>query len=294
MNKSTNPASRSLLVAVLALGSCFAAFAPTASATLLLEESFAYSPGALGAANGGTGFTLAFSSGGGGDPTSWTPGTPAAFTVAGGLSYSGLASSGGALNVAGPGDWSGSARRTFTSINTTTSQVWGSYLLNVSAVGDDGFEVKFGEGTNINWGLASGYKGSNDGNVSQTFSNPSNANPTGPAAFTIGTTFLVVWAYNNSADDGDFLVGDFLYWINPTLGVAPDVLNPTIYMNGGFIGDLGSMQIYGRNTTVTVDEIRLGTSFASVTPVPEPSSFAALAGAFGLLAAMTKRRRRTA
>ena len=40
-----------------------------------------------------------------------------------------------------------------------------------------------------------------------------------------------------------------------------------------------------------IDEIRFGTSFADVVPVPEPSAFALLSGFLGLTWVMLRRRR---
>jgi len=293
MNKSTNPTSRALLVALVALGSSLAAFAPSASAMLMVEESFSYDPGVLGLVNGGMGFNTEFRSGGGNAPASWDVGSIVPrYTIVPGLTYAGLTSSGGALQLLDQpqSDWNANLKRSFTTIDTTTTQVWGSYLFRLDEIIGNGFaELKLGQPTNLDASLTMAVNASENSLLS---SNVLAGEQTGPI-LGLGETTLIVWAYNNHADVGDFNVGELLYWINPTLGVTPSVASAAIMLNAGNSSSLGTMQIYGRLTDFVIDEIRIGTSFASVTPIPEASSFAALAGAFGLLAAMTKRRRRT-
>ncbi len=92
-------------------------------------------------------------------------------------------------------------------------------------------------------------------------------------------------------------------WINPSAatfaaGAAPTA---TLVSTGGTdIGSVNSFLIRGAagSPAGVFDELRIGTTWASVTPaatpVPEPSTYAALAGAVALLGVMVQRRRRAA
>ena len=256
------------------------AMSSSLQAALLVHEPFAYTAGGNRATQkGGTGFDNA-----------WTANASDYTINASSLSYSGLATSGGSVTVVGNGSWSTSARRDFTTINTTTGVVWGSYLVRPDVIGDDGFEMKYGEDNNINWGIATGF-GSGGGTTTRLDVNSNSGQVAGPT-LTIGQTYLMVWAFNAGPDVGDFFAGDFLLFVDPTVGTEPTISSPNIYKfaGAGPQTTLGITQIFSRNTTVTVDELRIGDSYASVTPIPEPSS--ALLGALGAMAAVGMRRRK--
>ena len=261
---------------------------PTLLAAVLVEEGFNCAPGSnLAGANGGTGFTDA-----------WT-GNANDYTVnAASLAYSGLATSGGSVSLVGNGSWSTSAKRNFASINTTTGVVWGSYLVRADVIGDDGFELKYGEAGaglnqgNINYGNATGF-GNGGGTATRLDTNSNSGAVFGPT-LVVGQTHLLVWAFNGSASEvNGIFPGDYIMFLDPTVGVDPDAGSPNIYKfaGAGPLGTLGITQIFARNTTATVDEVRIGQSFADVTPVPEPSAIAI--SALGLLAAAGVRRRKS-
>jgi len=267
------------------------ALSTSAQAALLAHEPFNYTAGLnLATQTGGTGFTSA-----------WTA-NASDYTAVGGLSYSGLVSTGGAVEVVGNGSWSTSARRNITSIDTTTGVIWGSYLIRPDVIGDDGIEIKFGEGAppgtpnNINWGFASGM--GNGGGTAPRLDANSNSGAVFGSNLTVGQTHLLVWAYNSASTGDGFFPGDFVAWIDLDLSLY-DVGDPTSFPDPGtasiykFVGggqpNIGITQIFGRNTTFTFDEMRVGSNFASV--IPEPSS--ALLGALGVFAAVGIRRRKS-
>jgi hypothetical protein len=86
----------------------------------------------------------------------------------------------------------------------------------------------------------------------------------------------------------------FTIWVNPESATEPAIgFNLT-----GFLGDpttINSVYLLqkefgtGLNDAVYMDEIRMGTSWADLQPVPEPSSAALIAGALGISALMFRR-----
>jgi PEP-CTERM motif len=106
-----------------------------------------------------------------------------------------------------------------------------------------------------------------------------------------GTSYFMVVKLDTTAKTLDF-------WLNPTAGaVSPGTSTlslttaqlPTASIVVNSIGLLG-----GGSGGATYDEIRVGTTWADVSPsaIPEPSSYAALAGGALLGAALLRRRRR--
>ena len=264
------------------------ALSTSAQAALLVHEDFDYIAGSnLVGQTGGTGYTGA-----------WTA-NATDYTAVAGLGYSGLLSTGGAVSVVGNGSWTTSARRSFTTIDTTAGVVWGSYLIRPDVIGDDGAEIKFGEPANIDWGIASAF-GNGGGTTTSLNANSNDARVFGPT-LTVGQTHLMVWAFNAGPDIGDFFTGDFVQWQDLDLATFdlsdptsfPNPLTPSIYKfaGAGPQTELGTTQIFSRNTTITFDEMRIGSTFASVVPIPEPSS--ALLGALGIFAAVGIRRRKS-
>jgi len=84
-------------------------------------------------------------------------------------------------------------------------------------------------------------------------------------------------------------------FVNPILGVEPDIANADAVSLGAFDYSFNSVRPFAGNTQaangtgeIQLDEIRIGTTYNDVTPVPEPAQLTVLAlGALAL-----KRRRR--
>jgi hypothetical protein len=86
----------------------------------------------------------------------------------------------------------------------------------------------------------------------------------------------------------------FTIWVNPESATEP----ATGFTLTGFLGDpttINSVYLLqkefgtGLSDAVFMDEIRMGTTWADLQPVPEPSSVALIAGALGISALMFRR-----
>lgn len=122
----------------------------------------------------------------------------------------------------------------------------------------------------------------------------------GTPSFAPGDTVFAVVAYTFGPGAGDDSVS---FWLNPVPGTNPAATATTsvgddVGSNAAFSERTANQDIrsfYVRNNSVQsgnlqVDELRIGTTFASVTPIPEPASIAlaALAGAAALVARRRK------
>jgi len=194
------------------------------------------------------------------------------------LSYGSLITSGGSTLSGGGGR---PALGTGSSADTGGIQ-YVSFLGSNMGTGTTGYSfLEFRLGGTNTFGLG----GSNNGNSGGNFTLET------PAGFVNSTTlrdnatnFFVVKIDYGAAGAGTDVITWFL---NPTVGGAEPVSTMTATGNFNF-DDIAFAKFAG--DPWTLDEVRMGTSFASVTPVPEPST-AALAGLAALGFAFTRRRR---
>jgi hypothetical protein len=279
-------AKNQMMTGIAAATSAWLLSAATSSAGLLAYEGFDYNAGVIfnDTQNGGTGWAA-------GDVWDVSSTTRMEVTTTG-LSYLNLQVSGRALKN---NSTSGvDAVRTIANAPTTDS-VFFSFLVNgdtntkgrfgalirpedntagpgvvglstVDSLGGAGADGRFGLRTNqANLG---GLNGSNEAGSSQ-----------------VGTNLVVV-QYNYTTNQASF-------WVNPTAlgGTAPTPTNSGIT----FTTPTQTVQefLFGyqdaNSTSAIFDEIRVGTTYASVTPIPEPAALSLL----GLAAVpMMARRRR--
>lgn len=264
------------------------ALATAAHGGLLLEENFnGLSTGNLNGQNG------------------WTAEAPMQ-VVTGGLSYSnGSISIDGGANHA---TWTGAnsqplASKTFAS---QSGEVWFSLTFSVTItdnqnrfwfyVSDDADLAdsgSFGQINNNSNALLGGTRIGSTQTAASTgisFANTEN----------LEVTFFLVGRFSKSTTDGTAAVGDYdrmEVWVNPdstTLGSSFAAISTT---GSGITSGIDTFAISALGTgasTVLWDNLRIGTSQADVLDVyaiPEPSAFAAFAGAGALLCALRRRRR---
>jgi hypothetical protein len=265
------------------------ALALTSQATLLLEEHFD---------NPALGSPISTAS----DPWIYNGNSADAQTLTGktGLSYGSLAVSGnsiggqdGYVNVSSlttlsqryttgidSGALYGSALIKVTSLeNLTTGNINPIAFLYTSLYGAMGIQLNSG-GTTFN--IVAGYSMSTQQMVMDN----------GGAGYNVGDTIMVVWGSLDAAGGGANNTDAFLY-VNPldaTLGAAiaptPDMTaswstrassTTVAYIQPPWTGTGGTMANY------TIDEFRVGTTWADVTPIPEPATV----GMLGLGAIVT-------
>lgn len=288
--------SRTLLVA--------AASAAVSHATLITYEGFDYSTGPLDDNNGGTSWKEPWDVQSNNTQYNVSDSSP--------LSFGSLVTNGNYMNGGGSftnagrrvlanflSDWDNAGRVSAPFLDEALDQgvVWGSFLLRINSdiTSWDNMIITFQGDNNIPWDqtTANGARIVTTGGGTKTFEikegSAGSTVTTGITAAT-GTTYLFVTKWELSLTAG---ANNFYLWIfdnpsNVTLG-GSDLLTGTAdaSLTGLNTEDLRfkNWAFYLDNAVdrISVDELRLGTTFASVTPVPEPATAAMLLGGAGFL-----------
>ncbi len=291
----------------LAVTVCASLFAITARATLITYEGFDYTATTdLEGLNGGTGWGAAW------DNQSFAEPPPAYTVKSPGMSYSSLIVSGNRgghaqsfdntgrrLDTSFGGAWNsaGFVSDPFVEPDINQGVVWGSVLLqrdNATATFDSGptfalhrnnltWFINSDKSLEFNWNATSSlWQAAVNGGPPVTLSTSALGSP---------TLFVFKLELDPSGTNNIYV------WQDPTGLGGPDLLNSSA--NASFTGLASSaarfraVGFYGggsANNATSMDEIRFGTTFASVTPIPEPSAIALLS--LGLLTTIYLRRRR--
>ena len=192
--------------------------------------------------------------------------------TAGNLTYTGLpTSTGNKVTFDGAGV---DAAKSFT--QQTSGTVYYSFLLNVTSLGSlnttGGYFTGLNEGVSTNYGATvwsrkdAGGTGFNIGiNARTTAANTSWIS----GVKSLNTTLLVVISYQIVSGTGNDVVK---IWINPTLGASEPTATATATNTGGTdLANLNRILVRQDATTSTpfieMDEFRVGTSWADVTPL---------------------------
>lgn len=232
----------------------------------VVYEGFDYPVGSsLAGQNGGSGWAGAWNTPGGAD-----------LTISTGLSFGGLATSGGSVVSAPyqpPNDGSSvsyffrNTASTYGADNTTT---YFSFLLHP--------EAGFGFYGGINIGNL--FVGRSGNQADFGLEGPANDVSLSSVPVVVDTTVLLVVRV-------DFLAGNdhVSLYVNPTPG-GPEPPTPDVFKTDLDVGTINSVVINNYGGWLT-DDIRIGSTFASVTPaaaVPEPSALVLLAAGLPVLA----------
>jgi hypothetical protein len=242
-----------------------------ASADLIASDSFNYTVGnSLNGATGGTGWSDAWS----GDSTP---------IIGSGLNYTGVGSAGGSVDATA-GGWL--MRSLSSSVGTgsiyigvlghgvtpASSTGWGGVSLYYGSAEGEGFGTKTVSGSN-HWDLQKVMGGSYASSVTQDAT----------------TTFMVMKVIFGGGSGGNDLIH---VWMNPNPSVTPldtstDIDGQTAHHVITKLGLGGSS-----DAKLTLDELRIGTTYADVIGTPEPSVVTLLTtGLIGLLAYAWRKRR---
>ena len=229
------------------------------SAALLAYEGFDYTAGTdVNASNGGTGWTTAWNNDAAGR---WD-------NTSGSLSYGSLPTSGGKASLINSS--SPEIQRTFSNA-PTTGTLWISWLHDSTSV-DSFNQLRLHQGdANTNRVATIGAHAVTPASQTWTLYNGSFGSPVNSGIAMTGTQFVVLGI--------DLATDTFSLYINPALGAtAPATASATATFANAFTIDTLRYVIHSPAATgdPSIDEIRIGTSYADVAAVPEPSVFGLL------------------
>ncbi|MEM1060303.1 MAG: PEP-CTERM sorting domain-containing protein [Verrucomicrobiota bacterium] len=278
---------------LLSLSCLLSALAPfsQASASLLAYDGFE---------DYASGSTLNGSNGGSGDWNAAWVANSAVDINGSGLSYlnGGISLNGGDRSFRVDASSSGTATLLSRSFDTTggSGEVYFSFLFQATSTGNQ--QV-------FNFGLSDDADINNAGTIGDPFSSQPNlaartrastSDGTDDSGFSYsnGTTYLLVGRFSTDGSQSGDTWDQMELWINPdslVAGTADATIDRTAAISGAVI-DTINMQTSGftGSQSFLFDELRIGTSFASVV-VPEPSSAGLLLGAASFL--VLHRRRST-
>lgn len=282
-------------------------------AQLIAYEGFDYPAGSdLSTLNGGIGWATPWGTNSSGTTLSgnaagdWITGSSLSYMDAFGNS---LVTSGNSLFLTGTNGTSQPFRTLSTTIGTNGGTAWVSFMAYRSGPTTNNTLQTFNpypRGANVSF-----YTNNSEriaiGNASAAISNNFSIVPAGSggnaqqSGYDYSDLSLVVLRFDY-AEPGAPNTNDAVYmFINPTLGVEPTLAEAVVSTNNWFDFTFNRVRPFaGGNAAnqpyaeLSVDELRVGTTFADVTPftpVPEPSIFA-LGGAGILAFAWALRRRR--
>ena len=254
-------------------------------ATVLFEDGFNYAVGGLNA----TDVSPTGTSG-----NAWSSGSSRITVVSGNLTYNNLQDLGGnsIQDI-----WNGSAGSV---VNTYTAQTSGnvyySFLLNCAAAPSTTiYLTSLNPGTGAPNGSADALQidvGPNAGGFQVGLRTAGASVTLAPTVLSLNTTYLVVAEFSFGG------TGTASLFLNPVVGGSQPTADVTLTGNGTVtsIADLGFKAQSSTTATGTflVDDTRVGTTWADVTPiaaVPEPSTFAMAGLALSGLALRFRRSR---
>ncbi len=251
-------------VIVAALGAVCGLSSP-ANAALVASDSFAYSAGAVAGNNGGGGFSAAYT----GDGNITSPG----------LTYPNLLATGNKFTSASTN--LGAFRDLASPINTNTGTIFVSFLASLPGTLPDYGGISFFSGGTEELFLG---KPSNSNNYGFDVSGGVGSGKNGPAATSSAALLVYRLTFTATGETIDA-------YYNPTPGAAlPATPGDTLVIpEGSFAATLTRIRLQSGTQPINFDEFRIGTTFADVTPVPEPASIGFLA--VGGLALLARRRR---
>ena len=194
-------------------------------------------------------------------------------TIVAGLSYTGLAGSGVGNAVSLPAGSGEDCNHQFTNINS--GSVYASAMINVVSGSGTDYVLHFGDAGTMNF-CARVYIKTVTGGYNIGLAKSSGVIAYAPGLYTLGSTHLIVMKYNFVAGSSN----DFAdLYIDPTPGasepgsadiITDNLLTDQTNISGIFLRQGSTSQV------ITVDGIKAGTTWASVTPSPKTFTLTAL------------------
>jgi hypothetical protein len=252
--------------------------APGPDPELFFQDSFAYPAGALAGANGGLGASQAYQN---------KPALDPILVESGSLSYPNLQSTGNKLRFQPGQTWGVNGHRSIHPLGHR--MVWGSFLLKINQIApearDDGFELTLGAANNVDHGFSISVDGPEL--VTRLNIRDSTRGPVGDSDTRLapGSTYLIVFQYNASSSVlEDMEPGALALYLNPPLGTPPALRDARIVCTSFLSPEFGTLAFFARHCDAEVDELRLGATFAAVTPLITPAAPGAFLEVAALLA----------
>jgi len=280
-----------------------------AMATLLTYEGFDYTPSAsIDGQTGGTGWRSPSN-------PSWTVASGSGTITSGGLSYADAGYTGGAPSESGNAlSSSGASSRIQRIPDVDSGGVWDNAgLRNASGnvIGGSGVTGTFYGSmlvSSSDWSSSrliyefqntgGGVRPRMDVNGSFQLTNTSGGPLSNPPAVTPtgSNTYLIVFQFDldgtDTATESTDNNSNITYWINPVAGGTAPTGGTQMFTTQRKLIEFNQLDVRNIGTgDVTVDEIRFGTEWSDVAPIPEPGTLA-LMGVFSLALAAARHFRR--
>ena len=259
------------LSAAIALSVALLWSSPSAHAALIAYEGFDITSGSINGLAGTGGGTATWTSG------TWNNTDNVWSAKATGLSYSNLVTTPGGGFSSGPGN-----QQTFRQLGaqSATGTYWLGYLFNrTTGGGGDSLGLSFYDGASESTFV--GQAGNSNFGFNAPFGNFTSTEP----IVSGNTVFLLARYVMDGNTSGQTSTAH--YWINPNISSQPSDASAVNGTGGTLFRafSLSQIRLGSFGSQGDFDEIRIGTTFADVSPIPEPSTVALLGlGALGLLA----------
>jgi len=272
--KAMNLSNKTLLACSL-LGVGFFSAPSNSNAALLAYDGFDYTAGNVNGQNGGTGWDTAWVATTSPVNASVVTGTTLAYS-GGSISISG---SGTALSIKGGGD--GALNRSYVGTSTGGEIYFSMLFQSTSGSGDEFFNFFLSEDPDRHNSGGFGDLITTTGDArfgARINDGTTDTSVASSVSYTTGTTYLLVGRLSTDGTTGasPSIIDQAELWINPT-SLTPGSANATVNASTGLaLGDLvyfsSRMVNFASPDEILIDELRIGTDFASVVTVPEPSA----------------------